>query len=317
MGLIKNYSELAINGQRKIVLDLIETALLSIQPQKIMSENFVLEGPTLKIQKEKVDLESFKKVFLIGFGKGSGRICKIIEETLGNKLTRGFCIDITEPFEKIEFTLGTHPLPSKENLEFTEKTIDELNNLTKNDLVLVVICGGGSVMFEAPFHINLEKLIEVNKVLLKSGADIFEMNTLRKHLSQVKGGGLAKILHPAKIFSLIFSDVPGNNLSFIASGPTVRDDTTRKDAWDIIKKYNLENLGLTDEDFTETPKEDSIFENVQNVLMLSNLTALNAMKKRADELKIENEIFSDKFQSEADLAGKALIEKITLHSILL
>ena len=316
MGLIKNYSELAINGQRKIVLDLIETALLSIQPQKIMSENFVLEGPTLKIQNEKVDLESFKKVFLIGFGKGSGRICKIIEETLGNKLTRGFCIDITEPFEKIEFTLGTHPLPSKENLEFTEKTIDELNNLTKNDLVLVVICGGGSVMFEAPFHINLEKLIEVNKVLLKSGADIFEMNTLRKHLSQVKGGGLAKILHPAKIFSLIFSDVPGNNLSFIASGPTVKDDTARKDAWDIIKKYNLENLGLTDEDFTETPKEDSIFENVENILMLSNLTALNAMKKRADELKIENEIFSDKFQSEADLAGKALIEKTPPHYIL-
>jgi len=318
MGIIKNYSELAISENRKIVLDLIETALLSIQPQKILSENFVLEGPTLKIQNEKVDLESFKKVFLIGFGKGSGKICKIIEETLGNKLTKGFCIDTTdEPFEKIEFTLGTHPLPSKENLEFTQRIIGQLSNLTSRDLVLVVICGGGSVMFESPFNINLEKLIEVNKALLSSGADIFEMNTLRKHLSKVKGGGLAKILSPAKIFSLIFSDVPGNNLSFIASGPTVKDDTTRKDAWDIIKKYNLENLGLTDEDFTETPKEDSIFENVENILMLSNLTALNAMKKRADELKIENEIFSDKFQSEADLAGKALIEKTPPHSILL
>lgn len=318
MGLIINYSELAINEQRKVVLDLIEEALVSIQPQNILSKNFIRQDDLLTINDKKINLNDFERTYLIGFGKGSAKISKIIEDTLGSNLTKGFVIDTNQQsFEKAEFTLGTHPLPSKENLEFTEKTISELSNLTANDLVLVVICGGGSVMFEAPFNVSLDELIEVNQALLHCGADIFEMNTLRKHLSQTKGGGLAKVLFPAKVFSLIFSDVPGNDLSVIASGPTVKDGTSKNDALDIINKYKLENLNLTSEDFTETPKEDSIFENVHNILMLSNLTALEAMKKKADELNIKAEIFSDKFQSEADLAGKALIEKTPSHSILL
>lgn len=318
MGLIKNYSELALSQQRKVVLDLIEEALLSIKPQNVLSRNFVLNGNTLNINTSEVDLNQYERVFLIGFGKGSGKICKIIEEDLGEKLTKGFVIDTSETkFEKIEFTLGTHPLPSPENLSFTKKVVENTQDLNEKDLVLVVICGGGSVMFELPFRIGLEKLIEVNKSLLKSGADIFEMNTLRKHLSSVKGGGLAKFLYPAKVFSLIFSDVPGNNLSFIASGPTVKDQTTNIDAQNIIKKYKLEQLGLEDEDFNETPKDETIFEQVENILMLSNLTALNAMTKKAQELNIDSKIFSDKFQSDADLAGKALIQATNPHSILL
>lgn len=318
MGFIKNYSDLAINENRSVVLDLIEVALFSIQPQNILSKNFVLEENALKINNKTVDLKLYERIFLIGFGKGSTKISKIIENTLGEKLTKGFCIDtISGVSEKIEFTLGTHPLPSSENLEFTQKVIDNLSGLTEKDLVLVVICGGGSVMFEVPFKIGLDKLIEVNEALLHSGADIIEMNTLRKHLSKTKGGGLAKLLSPAKIVSLIFSDVPGNDLSFIASGPTVKDETTIGQALDIYKKYNMQNLELTEDDFTETPKSDEIFAKVNNILMLSNLTALEAMKKKADELKIKAEIYSEKFQSDAELAGKALIGKTPTHSILL
>ena len=318
MGFIQNYSELAANNSRKIVLDLIEAALSSIQPQKVMSENFVLDTNLLTIKDKKIDLRNYERIFLIGFGKGSAAISKIIEETLKEKLTKGFVIDATENnFKKIEFTLGTHPLPSRENLDFTQKVIENMQDLTEKDLVLIVICGGGSVMLESPFNIALEKLIEVNKALLQSGADIFEMNTLRKHLSKIKGGGLAKILHPAKVTALIFSDIPGNDLSFIASGPTVKDKTTVIDAMNIYKKYNLQRLELSDLDFTETPKENSVFTNIENILILSNLTALNAMKQKAEELNISAEVFSDKFQSEANLAGKALIEKTPKNSILL
>jgi len=318
MGFIKNYSELALSEERAIVLDLIETAFASIQPENVMSENFKLNDDELSIKDKKINLKDFNRVFLIAFGKGSAGISKIIEEKLGNSLTKGFVIDTNEEkFEKIESVIGTHPLPSLENLEFTKKVIDAMQNLTEKDLVLIVICGGGSVLFESPFNINLEKLIEVNKALLHSGADIIEMNTLRKHLSKVKGGGLAKILHPAKAISLIFSDVPGNDLSFIASGPTVKDETTINNALEIYKKYNLQGLDLKDEDFTETPKDNEVFSNMENVLMLSNLTALNAMKKKADEMNIPSEIFSDKFQSDAELAGEALMEQAKDHSILL
>lgn len=172
-------------------------------------------------------------------------------------------------------------------------------------------------MFESPFNINLDKLIEVNKALLHSGADIYEMNTIRKHLSKVKGGGLAKLLSPAKIISLIFSDVPGNDLSFIASGPTVMDKTDVRQALDIYDKYNMQNLKLSEENFTQTPKEEKYFEKVENILMLSNLTALNAMMEKAKKINLKAEIFSDRFQSDAELAGKALIKNTPDHSVLL
>jgi len=318
MGLIKNYSELAINKQRQVVLDLFEEALSSVQPQNVLSKNFKLNSGVLSISDKKINLKDFERVFLIGFGKGCAGISKMIEEKLKDKLTKGFVIDTSEQiFEKIEFTMGTHPLPSQQNLDFTKKAIEQLSNLTIRDLVLVVICGGGSVMFESPFGINLKKLIEINDALLKSGADIFEMNTLRKHLSTTKGGGLAKILFPAKVCSLIFSDVAGNDLSVIASGPTVKDHTTAEDAFKVIHKYKLESLNLITEDLTQTPKENSVFENVENILMLSNLTALDAMKTKADQLNIKAEVFSDRFQSDADLAGKALIEKTQPHSLLI
>ena len=317
MGYIKNYTDLAITKQRAVVLDLIETAFASIQPENVLSKNFTLSGNILNVADKKIDLKNYERVFLIAFGKGSAKISKIIEKKLGEKLTKGFVIDTVEAvFEKIDFTLGTHPLPSQENLDFTVKTIEQLNNLTINDLVLVVICGGGSVMFESP-NITLEKLIEVNQTLLRSGATISEMNTVRKHLSKVKGGTLVKLLFPAKIVSLIFSDVPGNDLSVIASGTTVMDKTTVDDAWQIYNKYELGALELSENDFSKTPKDENIFSTTENFLMLSNLTALNAMKKKAKELRIDCEIYSDKFESEADLAGIALIEKTKSHSILL
>ncbi len=318
MGYIKNYSDLAINDKREVVLDLIEAAFASIQPENELQKNFRVKENILKIQNKTYNLNDYEKTYILGFGKGSAGISKIMEQTLGIYLTGGYVIDTNEEtFEKLELTIGTHPLPSQTNIDFTEKVIENFGNLSEKTLVLVVICGGGSALFESPFNITLEKLTEVNKALLHSGANIIEMNTIRKHLSKVKGGGLAQILSPAKVVSLIFSDVPGNEFSFIASGPTVFDKTTILEALDIYNKYRLENLNLKEEDFTETPKEEELFSKIDNVLMLSNLTALNAMLKKAEELKIKAEIYSDKFQSDAELAGKALIEKTKPHSILL
>lgn len=317
--LIKNFDALAKNPQRKIVLELIESALEAIEPQKVLENSISLENTILKIQDKTFDLQNFDRVFLIGFGKGSAGIAKIVEEKLGDKLTAGFDIDVVPAeFKKIKFTLGTHPLPSEQNLRFTQETLDGLGQLTEKDLVVIVICGGGSVMFEKPHKINLGTLTMLNKALLRSGATISEMNVIRKHLSATKGGGLAKLLYPATVASLIFSDVPGNDLSVIASGSTVQDPTTLQNALDFLEKYHItKELPLTPEDFEETPKENKYFEKVANIMILSNVTALDAMKKKAEELGVTATIGSDKMQGDAKEVGKQLIDMAKPGEILL
>ncbi len=318
---IKNFDKLATTPQRKIVLTLIEEALASIQSEDVVNNSVKINENNLVIKDQILNLANFERIFLIGFGKGSANNSRLIEEKLGDKLTEGYVIDASpETFKKIQFIKGTHPLPSQQNVDFTDNLIKRFKelNLTEKDLVLVVVCGGGSAMLVHPYKISLDEKIAVNKALLESGADILEMNTVRQHLSTIKGGGLAEILYPAHITSLIFSDVPGNNLSYIASGPTVKDDTTIDDAINLLKKYNLlEKLELKREDFSENPKEEKFFTNVSNILILSNLTALEAMKEKGRKMGINTVIYSDEFEADAKKAGLELIGIASPNSILL
>lgn len=320
MRLIKNFDELATTPEREVVLQIIEAGLSAIQPENVIHKNISLQDTILTIQDKTFDLSHYEHIYLIGFGKGSAGISKLIEEILGERLSEGYVIDTNEEkFSKIKFTKGTHPLPSLENFKFTKKVIERFNGkLTKDDLVLVVICGGGSAMLVAPNKISLDQKIAVNKALLTSGATIIEMNTVRKHLSRVKGGGLAKILYPSTVVSLIFSDVPGNDLSFIASGPTVKDATSIDDAWRLIKRFKIEKkVSLAKNDMIETPKEDKYFEKAKNLLILSNQTALSAMFEKALLLGWKVSILSDRIEGEAKTVGKRLIDSTDSGSILL
>ena len=315
---IKNYGELNRSPQRKVVLDLVEEALDAIDPENVFRNNFEVKGQTLIVRGKRIDLAGYDRIFLLGFGKGSAGSCAIIENILGDKLTGGFVIDVEgQELTKVEFTLGTHPLPSSKNVEFAQKVVDKFSRLGENDLVIIVTCGGGSALLELG-AIPLDTLKEVNEALLVSGANIHDMNVVRKHLSKVKGGSLAKIIHPASILNLVFSDVPGNDLTVIASAPTVFDPTTKKDAWETFCKCGLEKkIDLKFEDFVETPKEEEIFKKVENILFLSNLTALEAMQKLASDMGIEVSIYSDRFQTEAKKAGVELIGNTTNGSIIL
>lgn len=318
MGFIKNYDQLATNDNRKKVLQLVESAFAAIQPEEVFKK-FSLENNSLKIQNKTFDLSGFDRIFLLGFGKGSALMCKILEEKLEEKLNEGYVIDVVEQtFSKLEHTLGTHPLPSQPNFDFTEEVINKLSNLTEKDLVLITTCGGGSVLFEKPHTLDLNRMIDTNKALLKSGATISEMNAVRKHLSRVKGGGLAKILYPATVINLLFSDVPGNDLSVIASGPLVKDRSTITEATQIYEKYNLKESGaFSPSDFVETPKEDKYFEKVHNILILSNHTALNAMEKKARELGLNAFVLSDALQGDAHEMGEKLITQTPDGQVLL
>lgn len=320
MRLIKNFDQLATTPERKIVLQLVEAGLSSVQPQQAVSKRIILNAGLLTVNEKRYDLSNYERIHIIGFGKGSGGIAKILEQTLGEKLTDGYVIDVHEEiFNKIHFTLGTHPLPSETNYNFTKNLIEKMSQLTEKDLVLVIICGGGSAMLVAPQDTTtLDEKIAVNKALLKCGANIHEMNIVRKHLSKIKGGHLAQILHPAKVISIIFSDVPGNDLNTIASGPTVKDPTTVEDAWRVIQKYDLgRNLQHIKEKLVETPKDNLIFKTVDNILFVSNDTALAAMKKRAEELGYTTRILSNKFEGKACDAGRKLIDATHDGEILL
>jgi glycerate-2-kinase len=159
-------------------------------------------------------------------------------------------------------------------------------------------------IFDIP---HLDLLEEIEKALLKSGANIIEMNKIRQHLSDVKGGGLAQILYPATIAALIYSDVPGNDITYIASGPTAKNESTIDDAMELVRRFNIPDI--TPEVFINNPNDDKYFEKVQNHIVLSNLTALNAMKEKAESFGITVNIYSDKFQGEAKDASLKLMDE--------
>jgi len=290
MPIIKNFKDLATNKERKILLEISETGLKALDYQKVLKN--------LNLSRV---LKKYQNVYLIGFGKGSAKAVDILRKKI--KFKEIYVIDVTG-----NYTRGTHPLPSEKNFKFTQKVVERFNGkLTQKDLVIVIVCGGGSAMFTYPV-VGIEKFKEINQQLLKSGANIYEMNIVRKHLDLVKGGGLAKILYPAKVVSLIFSDVPGNDLSFIASGPTVKDKTKVNDALKIIKKYKIK--GISKNDLIETPKENKYFKNVENRLVLSNLTALYAMKEKAKKLGLRAKILTDELEGEVSQVAKYLLNEI-------
>jgi glycerate-2-kinase len=290
MPIIKNFKDLATNKERKILLEIVKAGLKALDYQKVLKN--------LDLSRE---LKKYQNIYLIGFGKGSAKAVDILRKKI--KFKEIYVIDVTG-----NYTRGTHPLPSEKNFKFTQKVVERFNSkLTQKDLVIVIVCGGGSAMFTYPV-VGIEKFKEINQQLLKSGANIYEMNIVRKHLDLVKGGGLAKILYPAKVISLIFSDVPGNDLSFIASGPTVKDKTTTNDALRIIKKYKIK--GISRRDLIETPKENRYFKNVENKLALSNLTALDAMKEKAKKFNLRAKILTNKLEGEVSQVAKYLLNKI-------
>ncbi len=319
MGVIKNFDQLAVSKERKIVLQLVEEALASVAPSYVFNQHVQRSGDLLTIQGEVFDLSKFEKVFVVGFGKGSSGICKLLEQVLGDKLTAGWDIDVVdESMEKISYTKGTHPLPSQINIDFTEKVLQQTTGLTEKDLVLVVVCGGGSALFESLHKESLETLDTISTALLRSGATISEMNVIRKHLSKVKGGDFAKHLYPSTVATLIFSDVPGSDLSVIASGPTVMDHTTLEQAMEIIKKYDIQTAVPNIHDLLlDLPRDEKYFAHVHNLLIVSNQTALDAMSKKATDLGLHPRIYSDKFQGDAKLVGKDLINECKAGEVLL
>lgn len=255
------------------------------------------------------------KLYMVAIGKAAWKMADTAAQELGDKLTAGVVITKYEhsmgEINNVRIFEAGHPIPDQNTLDSTKAALDLTEDLTEDDLVLFLISGGGSALFEAvPCGINA--LAEMTAQLLAAGASIGEINTLRKHLSLVKGGRFAKHVYPAKIYAVILSDVLGNDPSVIASGPACADKSTVADVDRIIEKYNL-NLPseVLDNIRCETPKSVS---NVEYVIGGSVTELCAAAKVSAEKTGFKAEILTDCLDCEARYAGEFLASIAKTHA---
>lgn len=310
--IIKNIHQLATTPERQMVLDIVEAGFNSINTERVVENAVKINEDKLSIKGHSFELKNIDHIYIIGFGKASCPAAYALEKVLGSSLKEGLAIGVTPSACEVVHTFtGTHPLPSVQNVEVCEKIVELSKKASERDLVIVVVSGGGSALLCWP----MAECKQANKLyedFLKTGGDIKELNTVRKHISMLKGGGLAKMIYPAQIVGLIFSDVPGDNYEVVASGPTYKDSSTIKDAQAILDKYHLTGYELN-----ETPKEDKYFERLINVPMVSNLTALEAMRKKASEFGYKVKVLSSELYDDPRHVAQRFVNEIEERCILL
>lgn len=289
---IKNFAELATTAPRRDALKILEAGYEAVLTENVIREEIRIEGDTICLKDLNVCLSDFDRVFFVGIGKCAVDASLVIERILGERITDGVVLDVKEGvFRRLRSMVGTHPFPSERNVTATKEIVHMLSKLTGRDLVLTVISGGGSSLLCLPHEMNCDTLSDIVHALWEKGATIHEVNTVRKHTSDIQGGQLAKAAYPATVVALIFSDVPGNDIGMIASGPTVLDKTTKEDAERILAKYNILSMcQLPGCELIETPKDKKYFARVTNVLLVTNDRALEAMRSIAETLGYRAEV---------------------------
>ncbi|MFX0079362.1 MAG: glycerate kinase [Candidatus Hermodarchaeota archaeon] len=325
---IRNASDLIkglpVNQQaRRLTLELLEAALIAANPSQMVYNALQIKESQLSFFNHQIDLDTTNGIYLVGAGKATGRMAEAAEEILGDHITDGIIIvppNTTGEFRlnRVQIQEGGHPLPTKSGVSATKQIITLIEKSPKDALVLSLFSGGGSALFTLPAtHITLKDLRHTTTLLLQSGVPIEGINTLRKHLSQVKGGQFALQVYPRHHWILLISDVPGDQLDMIASGPTLPDPTTFHSASNILTKYQLwqqiprrvrEHIqaGL-DETVPETPKPDHpIFKRTVNRLIGSNHDACKAAQNSAQQKGFKAQILTTDCQGEARQVGEQL-----------
>ncbi len=310
---IKNFDNLAVTKERTDLLTIIESGYEAIDTTEIIKNNFILKNNILTIKNEVYDLKKFDRIFIIGFGKTSSIAVDAIEEILGDKISGGIVMDkkITK-HKYVKAFLCAHPIPKEENVVASKELAELAESLGEKDLAIVVVSGGGSAMLSWP-ESEFKQGADLYNAFLKTGGDISELNTLRKHLSLLKGGGLARLIYPATVASLIFSDVPGDHFDQVASGPTYRGTSTVEDAKEILKKYNLANNYT----FNEDTDEDKYFKKVNNIPLVTNNHAVLGMEKKGIELGYNVINAGAELYQDSDFIIDLFLSKAKPHSIVI
>ena len=312
--MIQNFEELAVNEPRRDALSIAEAGFEAINTEKVVRCKVQVVSGELNIA-DKIFKIAGRNVFYVGIGKCAVTAGRAIEKILGDVFTSGVALDVSDinpdSGSKIEVHLGTHPLPSEANVAGSKRILEFLAGKSENDLVIMVISGGGSTLLslsEVPMTFHEES--ELFKQLTNKGAPIQDLNTVRKHLSRARGGALAVAAYPAEVISLVVSDVPNDDIETVASGPTVLDSSTVADAQAILAKYGI--TAETNIQFIETQKDEKYFKRVTNILLLSNQDALSAMREEATLRGYSATVVDSHFTGETSDIGRAIVEK--LHS---
>ena len=312
--------------------DILDTALHSVDPYHLIKEQIRREGDTLILPDNiTIDMKKYQRLIVIGAGKGAAPMARAVEELLGDFLSEGSVIvkyDHLDNVKKIKLLEAGHPVPDDNTIKSTNEMLEKIRDITATDCVLVLLTGGGSALMESlPDNISLSDMQELSRVLLGCSATIHDINCIRKHISKVKGGQLARLISPARCITLALSDVIGDDLSVIASGPTNPDNSTFSEAMSVIGKYEiadkipvsiLNHLKAGDSgEIPETPKAgDPAFNKVSNIIIGSNRLALRAAESKANNLGYHSLIFTSMIDGEAREIAKmiAAIIKEVQHS---
>ncbi len=292
-------------------------AVARVNPYEALKRFVHLEGRKLILgyedrQETELDLGQFDGIVVVGGGKATAPMAKALEDLLGEKIRKGVIsvkYGFTERLSFIESIEAGHPIPDQNGVAATRKILDILKDAEERDLIFSLISGGGSALLPQPAdEITLQEKQAITKRLLECGATIEEINAIRKHISASKGGQMARLSYPATAVNLMLSDVIGDRMDVIASGPFVPDLSTFERAWEIISKYGLEEIPLSirkhlrmgmERKLPETPKKgDPVFERVHNFIIGSNILALEAAKSEAEKLRYRSLILSSTIQGE-------------------
>ena len=308
---------------RASLVEALTQALLAADPRTIIRNTVRVRNNNLQVSEFSLKLDEFDRILVIGGGKASAGMALEIERILGNRITSG-SVNIpiyTKPWPtspRIVFNPANHPVPTVKGVQGVENMLRLVGEPSRKDLVICLISGGGSALMPLPAsRITLSNKRKTTELLLRSGANIHETNTVRKHLSGFKGGRLAEKLSPATVLSLIISDVVGDELESIASGPTVPDSTTYRNAFEVLERHGLLSKVPTSVrdhisngisgDVAETPKPgSSVFNRVHNVLVGSNKQSCGAAARVLRKKGYRTLVLSTRIQGESREAGNTL-----------
>lgn len=316
--MIHNREQLASSPAHAVALDCLTAGIEAADPARLTRDAVSVADTTLTVGGSSYDLAEYDEVTVLGGGKAAAVVAAELEAVLGDRLDGGIVVtDSPRSTGRVDVLAGDHPIPDKRGVENTRRLLDVAAAADDSTLLLGVITGGGSALMAAPADgISLADLRSTTDALVASGATIDEINAVRKHCSAIKGGRLAATTQPAEVCSLVVSDVVGNDLATIASGPLVGDPTTYADARAVIDRYNLDvPAAVTDRlargvagEIDETPAPGaSVFEGVTTTIIGDGLTAVRAAADRAEAAGFESLVLSSRIRGEAREAAKTQV----------